>query len=258
MTLHSGRTSIALKDGIALVGMDSHYFNSKPSTAHRAFVEFAKQLKPKVVIQNGDVIDASSISRHPPIGWESFPTVQEEIEVAKERLAEICWHSPKDTRFVWTLGNHDMRFNTRLATVAPEYKNVKGFKLMDHFPNWEPAWSVDLGGTHGAFIKHRFKGGLGAAKNNALWSGRTVITGHLHRLGITAVSDYSGTRWGVEGGMLGETHGQQFKGYTEDNPLDWQSGFVVLTFRKGQLMMPELVHVVKPGIVEWRGERLSV
>ncbi len=253
-----GRLLIPLKDGVALIGMDAHYWPVAKSTGHRAFVAFAKELKPKVVGINGDVLDASTISRHPPIGWENFPSIADEIDVARDRLYEIKDAAPKRARKFWTLGNHDMRFNTRLATVAPEYKNVKGFRLKDHFASWETAWTVELGGKHGAIIKHRFKGGQNAAKNNALWSGRTVITGHLHRLGMQAVSDYGVTRWGVEGGMLGEPNHQAFKGYTEDNPLDWQAGFVVLTFRKGQLMMPELVHVRAQGVVEWRGSLITV
>lgn len=55
-------------------------------------------------------------------------------------------------------------------------------------------------------------------------------------------------------------NGTQFEDYTEDNPKDWRSGFVVLTFQKGQLRWPEVVHVVdeENGIVEFRGEIFNV
>lgn len=254
---NQGRLSHPIKNGQVLIGSDAHYWPGKPSTAHRAFVQFAKKLKPELVILNGDAIDAAGISRHPPIGWEAFPTVKQELDVGYDRLSEVIDASP-DSRHIWTLGNHDARFETRLATVAPQYAGVHGVHLKDHFPAWEPAWSVELGGMNGAIVKHRFKGGLNAAGNNALWSGRSVVTGHLHRLGVRPVSDYSGTRWGVEGGMLSDREGPQFKGYTEDNPLDWQSGFVVLTFKSGQLLWPEIISVVKPGTVNFRGELIRV
>lgn len=254
---HPGRKVIPLKSGTVLVGSDAHNWPGKPTTAHRAFVKFAADMKPEIIILNGDVIDAATISRHPPIGWEKFPTVKEELEVSKVRTRDIEKAAP-GSRLIWTLGNHDARFETRLATVAPEYKGIVGVHLRDHFPAWEPAWSVDIGGKHGVMIKHRFKGGLNAAKNNAVWSGKSVVTGHLHRLGVSAVTDYSGTRWGVEGGMLGDPNSLAFKGYTEDNPLDWQQGFVVLTFHKGRLMWPETVHVVSPGVVEFRGSLIKV
>lgn len=254
---NQGRVRHPITNGRVLIASDAHYWPGKPSTAHRAFVMFANRMKPDLIILNGDAIDAASISRHPPIGWESFPTVKQELDVAKARLREVVMAAPK-SRFIWTLGNHDARFETRLATVAPQYAGVDGVHLKDHFQAWEPAWSVDVGGRYGAIVKHRFKGGLNAAGNNALWSGRSVVTGHLHRLGVRPVSDYTGTRWGVEGGMLADREGPQFKGYTEDNPLDWQSGFVVLTFLKGRLLWPEVVHVVRPGVVEWRGELANV
>lgn len=256
---NQGRLLHPIKNGTVLIASDAHYWPGKPSTAHRAFVSFVSKMKPALVILNGDAIDAAGISRHPPIGWTTFPTVKQELVVAEDRLNEIVAASTNySTRFIWTLGNHDARFETRLATVAPQYAGVRGVQLKDHFPAWEPAWSVDVGGENGAFVKHRFKGGLNAAGNNALWSGRTIVTGHLHRLGVRPVSDYKGTRWGVEGGMLSDREGPQFKGYTEDNPLDWQSGFVVLTFRSGQLLWPEVVSVVKPGVVNWRGELINV
>lgn len=255
---HTGSIVKPMKNGVAIIGSDAHYWPGKATTAHRAFVKFIKDMQPDVVGLNGDVIDASTISRHPPIGWEYFPTVKAEIEVAKERSTEIADAAKKGAFRFWTLGNHDARFNTRLAEKVPEYKDVKGFKLRDHFPGWVPAWSVELGGTKGIVIKHRFKGGVNAAFNNALWSGRSALTGHLHRLMVRPLSDYNHTRYGVEGGMLADVHGRQFKGYTENNPLDWQSGFVVLTFRDGVLLPPEPVVVVKPGLVAFRAKVYKV
>lgn len=256
-TRNYGRLSYPIRDGKVLIGSDAHYWPGPKSTAHRAFVKVSKDLKPRLIIMNGDVIDAATISRHPPIGWENFPTVKEEIDVARDRLYEIRDASPSSDT-IWTLGNHDARFETRLATVAKEYAGIKGVHLKDHFAEWKPSWSVEVGGKHGAIVKHRFKGGVNAAANNALWSGRTIITGHLHRLAVRAVSDYNGTRYGVESGMLNEVNALAFKGYTEDGSLDWQSGFVILTFHKGLLLPPELVHVIAPGKVVFRDKVITV
>ena len=90
---------------------------------HRALVTLCKEYKPKAIIANGDVIDAPSISRHAPIGWEHRPKLSDEIEAAKDRMHEITVAAGKAER-VWTLGNHDARFETRLATVAPEYAKI--------------------------------------------------------------------------------------------------------------------------------------
>lgn len=258
MTKRTARVQIPLRNGHVLVGSDAHFWPGKPTTAWTAFLQFAEKYEPKVIVMNGDVIDASTISRHPPIGWEKHPTIAQEIEVAQSRLGEIERLGGKDTRYVWTLGNHDARFETKIASLIPEVRGVSGVHLRDHFPAWTPAWSVEIGGPKGIFIKHRFKGGSHAAYNNAVASGRSILTGHLHSLKVTPYTDYDGTRWGVEGGMLANPNGDQFLGYTEDNPVSWQSGFVLLTFKDGRMLWPETVWESRPGYVQFRGEERKV
>lgn len=253
---HDARIEISVQNGIVLVGSDCHYWPHMVSTAHRAFVKFCKDLKPKAVILNGDVLDAASVSRHPPIGWEHQPSLIEEIEAAKERLGEIERAINGNCKRIWTLGNHDGRFETRLATVAPEYAKLNGVHLKDHFPLWWPCWSVWVNGA--TVVKHRFKGGIHATHNNTIWSGKTIVTGHLHSLKVTPFSDYNGTRWGVDTGTMAEPYGEQFVDYTEDSPKNWRSGFAVLTFERGELRWPEVVHVVEEGLVEFRGETFAV
>lgn len=252
---HPQRVYEEVYDGIVLVGSDAHYWPSYITTAHKAFVHFAKKLQPKVIVNNGDALDGSTISRHSPIGWESRPSLIQEIETTKERLGEIMAAAPNAKR-VWNLGNHDGRFETRLATVAPEYARVNGFHLKDHFPEWWPAWSCWI--NEDVVIKHRFKGGIHATHNNTMWAGKSIVTGHLHSLKVTPFSDYNGIRFGVDTGTLADPDGPQFVDYTEDNPRNQRSGFAVLTFRNGRLMWPELVHVIEDGKVEFRAEIISV
>lgn len=253
--IRSARLIVACGTCNILLGSDAHYWPGKPSTSHKAFVHWAKVEQPQFVILNGDVIDAAGISRHPPIGWENRPNVRDELDVAQERTGEIENASP-DSEHIWTLGNHDARFETRLATVAPEFRNVHGIHLKDHFPNWKPAWSVDVDGK--LMVKHNWKGGAHAAYTNTVHSGRSTATGHLHRLGVRAFRDYNGTRFGIETGLLADPMGPQFTGYTQDNPLDWHEGFMWLTFRDGELMWPEPIHVVAPGRVSFRGKEYNV
>lgn len=253
---HPHRVVLEIKNGIALVGGDAHYWPGPATTAHRAFVKFCKELKPDAVIMNGDVFDGASISRHPPIGWESQPTVQQEIETVQERLGEIEKAAFK-ARKVWPLGNHDARFETRLAQVAPEYAKVHGMHLADHIPNWEPCWSCWINGD--VVVKHRYKGGIHATHNATLWAGKTVVTGHLHSLKVTPFSDYAPRpRWGVDTGTLADPDGPQFVDYSEDSPKNHRSGFIVLTFRDGVLLWPEVVHVFDENRVEFRGQLYEV
>lgn len=252
---HPAVLKLGIEDGEVLIGSDSHYWPGVVSTAHRAFVEMARDRKPKVIIKNGDEMDFPALSRHAPIGWENRPKASDEIENTKAMLSEIEKASPKSRR-IWPPGNHDGRFETRLATIAPEYAKVHGVHLKDHFPNWEPCWACFI--NDDVVVKHRIKGGIHATRNNTLAAGRSTVTGHLHALKVTPHSDYNGTRWGVDCGTMAEPYGPQFYNYTELNPMDWRSGFVLLTFVKGKLMWPEQIWVSGPGTVQFRGKEWTV
>ena len=254
---HAPRLHFEVLNGVVLVGSDAHIWPGSPvSTAMRAFVKFCKELKPKVAIMNGDVTDFPQISRHPPIGWEDHPTVADEVQAAQNQLAKIEAAVPKSCDLVWTLGNHDARFETRLATVAPQYSRIKGMHLKDHFPKWSACWSAWL--NDDAIIKHRWKGGSNAPRANTLNAGKSIVTGHLHSSKVVPVTDFNGTRYGVDTGCMADPDHKAFIDYTEDNAKDWRSGFAVLTFYRGKLLFPELVQTYDRDHVQFRGRVLKV
>jgi hypothetical protein len=252
---HPAVINLGIQDGHVLIGSDSHYWPGIVSTAHNAFLEFIREFKPKVIIKNGDEADFPTISRHAPIAWEKRPKVSEEVDNLKAMLGEIEKLSG-GARLLWPLGNHDSRFETRLATVAPEYANIHGVHLKDNFPKWEPCWATLI--NKDVVVKHRYKSGIHAPHNNTLWAGRTILTGHLHSLKVMPISDYNGTRWGVDCGTMADPYGPQFYNYTELNPVNWRSGFILLTFVKGQLLWPEHVFVSAPGVVDFRGKLRNI
>lgn len=252
---HPGVIDLKVNDGVVMVGSDSHYWPNIVSTAHRGFVHLAKVLQPKVIIKNGDELDFPKLSRFAPIGWENRPDVVSEIEAAQARLKEVQEAAPNAIR-CWPVGNHDARYETKLATIAPEYARVNGVHLKDHFPFWQPCWMVQI--NDDVIVKHRFRNGVHAAYNNTIHAGKTIITGHLHALKATPHSDYNGTRFGVDCGTMADPYGPQFYNYTELNPLSWRSGFVVLTFRGGELLWPEIAFVRKDGWIDFRGDLINV
>lgn len=252
---HKPRLHAEIGTGTVLVFSDAHFWPGIRSAAFRALVMFADNMKPAAIVCNGDAFDGASISRYPRIGWDSKPSVKEEIKACTERLTEIEDSAGK-ARLYWPLGNHDFRFETRLAQVAPEFEGINGFCLKDKFPKWAPCWSLFVNGC--TVIKHRFKGGIHATHNNTIWSGKTIVTGHLHSLKVTPFSDYNGTRWGVDTGTLADPNGPQFVDYSEDNPKNHRSGFAVLTYHKGALLNPELVRVIDDSTVDFRGQIVRV
>ncbi len=251
------RTAMDIENGMIVVASDCHYWPGIVSTAHRAFVKLIGKLRPQAIILNGDAFDGASISRHDPIGWQSTPSVQQELEAVRERLGEIE-KAAKGAKLHWTWGNHDMRFNTRLASqVGSAWEGVQGFNLKDHFPLWNFSVSVMVNGA--VMIKHRWHNGVHALWNNVMKSGVSMVTGHLHALGTRSYTDYNGTRYAVDTGTLAQPDGEQFT-YMEDSPANHRSGFAVLTFKDGRLMPPEICEVISEdeGLVFFRGEVIKV
>lgn len=248
------RRGIELDKGVVIVFSDAHFWPDDTTTAFRALIHFIKLLKPSVIVNNGDAFDGGAISRFPRIGWDSKPTVKQELEACQFYLGEI--EDIAKCPLIWTLGNHDARFETVLANNSSQFEGVKGFTLKDHFPRWQPCWSYWV--NEDTVIKHRFKGGRSAGYANALNSGVNIITGHTHVLAVQPITNYNGTIWGVQTGTLAEPNNMQFADYTEDNPKDWRSGFAVLTFERGQLLMPELVQVFGENEVVFRGKIIKV
>lgn len=252
---HSARHHLGIENGTVLVFSDAHFWPGIRTTAFKGLLWAINELKPKAVINNGDAFDGAAISRHPRIGWDSKPSVIQELKACEMYLGEIE-DAAKKAKLVWTLGNHDARFENRLANTVPEFMAVGGFKLKDHFPSWIPCWSCWP--TEDVVVKHRMKGGIHATHNNTVNSGKTIVTGHLHSLKVTPFSDYNGERFGVDTGTLADPSGPQFVDYLEDNPTNWRSGFAVLTFHNGRLLWPELVHAIAPGAIQFRGQVIDV
>jgi hypothetical protein len=245
---YNPRINDTVKGGVVLVGSDAHYWPGLVSTAHKAFVALARELKPVAVVMNGDVFDGARISRHDPMGWQKLPDVVDELEAVKARLGEVERASPKARKY-WTVGNHDSRFDRRLASETADFGGVEGFRLSDHFKQWQMSYSLMLNEDAGypVMIRHAFRGGVHAVYNNTLHGGVSIVTGHLHAQLNRPITDYRGTRYGVDCGTLADIDGPQFS-YTMDGPVNWRSGFAVLTFDKaGRLLPPELCEVQRFG-----------
>jgi hypothetical protein len=257
--LTKARHHAGITDGVVIVFSDAHFWPGLRTTAFKGLLWAISQLKPYAVINNGDAFDGASISRYPRIGWTQQPSVKEELNACQEALAEIeavAKAARHNVQLIWPLGNHDSRFENFLAANAPGYEGVAGFTLKDHFQAWHPCWSCWL--TDDVVVKHRYKNGVHATHTNTMGSGTSICTGHLHSLKVTPYTDYRGTRYGIDTGTLADIDGKQFNDYLEDNPVNWRSGFAVLTFRDSRLLFPELAIKHSEGMLDFRGDLIDV
>jgi hypothetical protein len=252
------KLELGIENGTVIIFSDAHFWPGIRTTAFQGLLWAIEKLQPKAVICNGDAFDGASISRHPPLGWARTPSLIEELQCCQEMLGEVAAVTKKarhNAKLIWTMGNHDSRFEMRLAANAPQYVNTPGFKLADHFADWQFCMLTWV--TENFLAKHRYKGGIHATHNNTIGAGKSIATGHLHSLKVTPFADYNGTRFGIDTGTLAEPYGPQFE-YGEGNPLNHRSGFAVCTIKDGKLLWPELVHKWSEGHIEFRGEVIDV
>lgn len=251
-----GRLTVDMPNGTVLVGSDAHVWPGELTTAHRGFIHLAKTLKPDMIVMNGDVFDVARISRHPAGIWaqQQRPNVKQELEACQGFLdAVVKAHST--AKRVWTWGNHDARFEMRLAALTPEYEGIPGFALKDHFPEWTMAMSLWV---NDCVIKHRAShSGVHAIYNNTLKAGKSIVTGHLHALRVHSYTDYNGDRYGVDTGTLADPWGPQFD-YQEDNSRSHRAGAALVSFRNGKILLPELMQVWDEDTIQFRGQLIAV
>lgn len=252
---HAGRINMDIDDGTVIVFGDAHFWPDIKTTANRALLAMIRQMKPVAVVNNGDSFDGAVISRFPrPFYDEGKPSVVKELRVCEERLNEIKDAAGK-AECIWPLGNHDNRFEAKLAAQAPEYQGIKGFHLRDWFPDWRPCWSFWINDE--VEIRHRYRNGIHATHNNVMANHHTTVTGHLHALQVRPYVDGRGQiKYGVDTGTLADPDGPQFMDYMEGRIPNWRSGFILLTFKDGELLMPEMIMKHDEDTVQFRGHLL--
>ena len=253
---YPGMVPLDVINGQVIIASDLHIWPGDASTCLLALKKFVDDIKPAAVILNGDVMDFPKISRHPQT-WETAPDPIEEIEAAQDHLNDIVSRCKRGAQKIWTIGNHDQRFEATIANAIPQYKGVKGVHLADHFSVWQKAMSVKINDhieSGRTVVKHRLAGGTHATYNNVKKAGTHIVTGHLHAQNVRSVSDYrSFDLYGVDTGCIADKEHRAFT-YTENAPADWRSGFAILSYREGRLMMPELITKWDDEHVQFRGQ----
>lgn len=254
LAAHNVRRGIDIDKVKRVIVFSDAHFTDTTTTAFKALLQMIDTFKPEVIICNGDAFDGQVLSRFPSINYDAKPSVLQELEYCRQHLDEILARKPAGCELIWTLGNHDMRYESWLVNKVPEYSGVDGFSLKYHFPEWKTCWSYWIGEE--TVIKHRHRGGRTAGYANLLAAGNTnIITGHTHVLAVQPISNYQGHFFGVQTGCLADPMSPTFE-YCEDGPKDWRSGFVMLSFDKGRMLMPELIMVTdeQAGEFDFRGK----
>lgn len=244
--------NIDLKDGTVIIFSDPHFYPDSNTIAQKAILTLIKELKPKVVLCGGDALDGTQISRHDPTrGWHQPPTIREQLECLTQSMTEIK-KAAKGAITYMTLGNHDARLSRYLAVNAPHSENLPGTRLEDYIPSWALSWTVTINQNKynkGLVLRHRNLGGM--LHLQAQKAGCHYAHGHLHKLGCMITPQYGRFLYSIDCGSFADPQSDAFD-YMEGAPQHVQ-GFVVLTYKNGELLMPEFCYILD-GVAFFRGK----
>lgn len=220
---------LELKDGIVLVASDIH-FPYQDNDAITAFVDYATEIQPEVVVLNGDLLDFYKLSRFSKDPAGKNPA--EEIEMCRAFLEDLRARLPQ-TEIYYTIGNHETRLEKYVLDNAPQIAclidNVfEIIKTQDYEVKGCASLTINdtLVFKHGTRLGN--KTGLSAIKELEAHY-LSGATGHTHRLARFSTRK-SGRRfiW-LETGCLCDLNPEYMIN------ADWEQGFAELQFKNSKL-----------------------
>lgn len=233
-------TSSTLND-YAVVGSDFH-FGCEDKKSIDIFLETVNQIKPKIVVLNGDTMDFLAISKYPKdikVNW-SLQTERERYHTFLNDLIKVS----SGAKIYETVSNHsgqsvDGRWRRYLSerlgelSCLPEITDVLSYQnvfLGDYKDEVEHVDYVDLNGlivTHGDVV--RKNGGASPRGMIDKWL-VSLLHGHTHRIGSSCqrIPAMAGRKeaqlYGFEGGCLCDLNP------TYGTAVNWQNGFNIVNF----------------------------
>ncbi len=207
-----------------------------------SFLRACKEMEPDIVLLNGDMIEGSSISRHPKVPGKVM-SLQAEFDFFKEmirKLREVC----PDAEIVWTAGNHGLdRLASYLTQVAPGLAGLDSMRIDKLAGLDEYGVKLAQGGSfvspkgqekdvtgikfHGFYVGYH---GTALGQTPYLTelrnSGLSGQSGHVHRAGLAyATTEALGAHsWMSTPSSVVEECGRS---YQRSRSIAWQRGFGV-------------------------------
>lgn len=244
------RRRFEVRDGVVVVFSDAHFAPDHNTVAQDALETLCRELKPVVVVSNGDELDAAQLSKWPILSHHKTYSLREQLDCLKLHMDAIQRAAGPKCRLAATLGNHSVRLSRYIASVAEHFLDMPYTRLEDWIPAWPLSWTVEIntGGPGMTVIRHRNQAGMLHLQGQK--AGCHYIHGHCHKLGVHRLPTFNGVRYSLDTGSLADPDSDVFD-YAEGAPNHCQ-GFAVLTFKDGKLLPPELVEVVE-GTAYFRG-----
>lgn len=203
-----------------------------PEHDHKAVaiaLAYMQDVKPDVIVLNGDILDNINTSRFPK-DPHIIETFADELDETRAFLKLVSDQHPKATKH-YVVGNHEVRIEKYLLEHAPALSSLPELSIDNLLHLREHGYSyvdgsdkVKLGNLevfHGDIVK---KDSGASARAHMRKRGGSVLIGHVHKLGVTYLTDRWGTHTAIENGHLSRPDPD----YVVDP--DWQQGFTEVHF----------------------------
>lgn len=184
--------------------------------AMRRMLDLAEDIKPDYVINLGDTLDNSSLSKFAPDSTHFQGTMQQSYQRAHDFLADVTERTPEAERHMLE-GNHDKRHNDfllRNAGPMAELEAIRlhrilklgeiGWRYHGGYPAGEYEYADDLVFIHGQIATKTGTSHKLAGQNHD----RNIVQGHKHQAEAVYHTDRRGKALGAfVVGMLGRIDG---------------------------------------------------
>jgi predicted phosphodiesterase len=241
-----------------LVAGDIHYpFHDVQ--VWKLFLEFAKWLKPNMVILNGDIGDWYALSKFDRDPIKPTTIVEELKGIGEDILGPLALATKGAKLRIIRDGNHEDRLRRFIWHKAPELAGYEKLTIPALYDSEKHGYtyvggsvrSVQLGKLeviHGEYLsKHSAMSG----KAHFDRLGTSVLVGHSHRLGAFYQTNMRGMHGAWEGGCLCSLVPEY------ENFPNWQQGWAVVTTWPSKLFNVQLVPVLDRRYIVYGGKEWS-
>lgn len=218
---------------------DTHSTFLDPFTWH-VFLSVARDLKPDIIVFNGDILDGSEIHKYPKIpGW-TIP-LQLEFDFAREMFVQTRKVSPA-AEIWWNGGNHGIdRLASYITQVAPAFSKLRSMRFDQLAGVADLGIKLAMGGTiaspmeqendspgiliNGFYRIHHgtFLGEIPALKELHA-ANRSGQSGHVHRASLVFGTNEASRTLSWMSTPMGCSH-LAGRAYMKGVTTGWQRGF---------------------------------
>jgi len=186
---------------------DTHFPFANNKSVSKA-VKLIEELKPRLVLQIGDLYDLYSFSRYPK--HPDFMSAREEMRLGRAHASSmwdrIIKASPR-SRLVQMRGNHDARAAKRAIEDLPASFHI----VEEAIAQAMTFYGVELCDEQ-EFIYDRicFMHGFRKHGEHAEYNNMSTVCGHSHRAGVTYHANRDGSFYELNVGWLGDITAECF------------------------------------------------